>query len=131
MKKIIRLTESELRHIIENTTRRIVHERLNEDVLGDNWHENNTSALNNYEPFEDQMEDYSNLPFGNEPPKTSNDWSGQGETDTDRSFQEPRHNDAIGWNDDEAEGYEDDPDAYRNDVNPINDNPSDGDLYGY
>lgn len=130
MKKIIRLTESELRHIIENTTRRIVHERLNEDVLGDNWHEKNTSALNNYEPFEDQKEDYSKLPFGNEPPKTSHDWSGQGEVDTDRSFQEPRHNDAIGWNDDEAEGYEDDPDAYRNDVTSYISDLPDSALYG-
>ena len=35
----------------------------------------------------------------------------------------------IGWNDDEPEGYEEDPDWYRDDVNPINDSPSDGDLY--
>ena len=47
MKKIIRLTESELKGIIENSVKRIIRE----DVLGNDWREND-NVLNNYEPFE-------------------------------------------------------------------------------
>ena len=47
MKKIIRLTESELKSIIENSVKRIIRE----DVLGNDWHEND-KVLNNYESFE-------------------------------------------------------------------------------
>ncbi len=66
-KKIIRLTESELHNIVENSVKRI----LKEDVLGNNWHENNeNSVLNNYEPFKDQQMDNG----GNE-----HDWGIQGE----------------------------------------------------
>ena len=47
MKKVIRLTESELKAIVENSVKRI----LREDVLGNDWREND-NVLNNYEPFE-------------------------------------------------------------------------------
>ena len=47
MKKVIRLTESELRNIIKNSVNRI----LREDILGNDWREND-NVLNNYEPFE-------------------------------------------------------------------------------
>lgn len=47
MKKIIRLTESELKSIIENSVKRIIRE----DALGNDWHEND-KVLNNYESFE-------------------------------------------------------------------------------
>lgn len=47
MKKIIRLTESELKAIIENSVKRIIRE----DVLGNDWREND-NVLNNYEQFE-------------------------------------------------------------------------------
>ena len=113
MKKIIRLTESELHGVIERAVKRVIKE----DVLGDNWHEiqqdKEDSVLNNYEPFEDQQE---------------HNWGGVGDEDIDPTYYE-EHDEPIGWNDDEAEGYEEDPDWYRNDVNPINDSPSDGDLY--
>jgi hypothetical protein len=55
MKKVIRLTESELRNIIKNSVNRI----LREDILGNDWREND-NVLNNYEPFEG--EEHSN-PF--------------------------------------------------------------------
>ena len=47
MKRIIRLTESELRAIVKNSAYRIIQE----DVLGNDWREND-NVLNNYEPFE-------------------------------------------------------------------------------
>ena len=53
MKKILRLTESELKSIIRNSVNRI----LREDILGNDWHEND-NVLNNYEPFEG--EEHSN-----------------------------------------------------------------------
>lgn len=125
MKKIIRLTESDLHRIIENSVKRI----LKEDVLGNDWHQDETDVLNNYEPFEDQFE---GLPFGQDddfsPIMNDHDWSTKGEENIDPTYYS-QHNDAIGWNDDEPEGYEEDPDWYRDDVNPINDSPSDGDLY--
>ena len=103
MKQIIRLTESELRTIIENTAKQLVKERIKrglvkEDVLGDNWHEtDDETPFNNYEPFESQMEDEHN-------------WSGQGEENIDPTFY-------------------DDPDAYRDDVIGWSNDPSDNDLY--
>jgi len=51
MKKIIRLTESELKGIIENSVKRIIRE----DVLGNDWREND-NVLNNYQPFEKEEE---------------------------------------------------------------------------
>ena len=58
MKKIVRLTESDLHRIIKDSVKRI----LREDVLGNNWHENEdereNKVLNNYEPFQNQIENY-------------------------------------------------------------------------
>ena len=57
MKKVIRLTESELKTIIRNSVNKI----LREDVLGNDWRENEEdSVMNNYEPFETQQEDMAN-----------------------------------------------------------------------
>ena len=104
MKKIIRLTENDLHNIIRQSVNRI----LKEDVLGDDWRENEedqeNSVLNNYEPFESQMQ----------MDMQDHDWSGQGEEDIDPTFY-------------------DNPDQYRDDVIGWNDydyNPSDNDLYG-
>ena len=112
MKKILRLTEGELNKIVRNS----IYKLLSEDVLGDNWHEKQDDVLNNYEAFKTQEDE------------TEHNWSGQGEEDV-----EPMHynqdGNVLGWNDDEAEGYEEDVDWYRDDVNPMNDDLSDGDLY--
>jgi hypothetical protein len=101
MKKIVRLTESELKKIVENSAIRLVENKLgrklNEDILGDNWHEND-EVMNNYEPFETQMDD------------EDHDFSGQGEENID-----PTLYDDLDW--------------YRDDVGGFNDSPSDGDLY--
>lgn len=106
MKTIVRLTESELNRLVENAAIRLVKDRIsgrmNEDVLGDNWHEaenEDENPFNNYEPFESQMDD-----------ENEHNWSGQGEEDIDPSYYE-------------------DPDYERNDVIGWNDGPSDGDLY--
>ena len=120
MKKIIRLTESDLHRIIEKSVSKI----LREGVLGNDWRQNENDVLNNYEPFEDQIDRYeAENEFRNQ-----HDWGAQGEEDIDPTHYD-QHSDVIGWNDDEPEGYEEDPDWYRDDVNPINDSPSDGDLY--
>lgn len=113
MKKIIRLTESELHNLVARSVKKI----LREDVLGDNWHEaqadQQDAVMNNYEPFESQ-EDHN--------------WSGVGDEDIDPTYYEP-HDEAIGWNDDEAEGYEEDPDWYRDDVSGMDGYNPDGDFY--
>ena len=120
MKKIIRLTESDLHRIIEKSVSKI----LREGVLGNDWRQNENDVLNNYEPFEDQIDRYeAENEFRNQ-----HDWGAQGEKGIDPTHYD-QHSDVIGWNDDEPEGYEEDPDWYRDDVNPINDSPSDGDLY--
>lgn len=120
MKKIIRLTESDLHRIIERSVSKI----LREGVLGNDWRQDEDDVLNNYEPFEDQIDRYeAETEFRNQ-----HDWGAQGEEDIDPTHYD-QHSDVIGWNDDEPEGYEEDPDWYRDDVNPINDSPSDGDLY--
>lgn len=120
MRKIIRLAESDLHRIIERSVSKI----LREGVLGNDWHQNEYDVLNNYEPFEDQIDRYdAETEFRNK-----YDWGAQGEKDVGPTHYD-QHSDVIGWNDDEPEGYEEDPDWYRDDVNPINDNPSDGDLY--
>jgi hypothetical protein len=120
MKKIIRLTESDLHRIIEKSVSKI----LREGVLGNDWRQDEDGVLNNYEPFEDQIDRYeAENEFRN-----NHDWGAQGEEDIDPTHYD-QHSDVIGWNDDEPEGYEEDPDWYRDDVNPINDSPSDGDLY--
>lgn len=122
MKTVIRLTESDLNKIIRKSVNRI----LKEDVLGNNWHEsdNDMSVYNNYEPFESQIDKYeAENEFRNQ-----HDWGAQGEQDIDPTYYD-EHSDVLGWNDDDAEGYEEDPDWYRDDVMGMNDSPSDGDLY--
>lgn len=76
MKKIIRLTESELRDIVKSSVNRI----LREDVLGNDWNVNDEGGVfNNYEPFEDQEEDDNEeYPFGNK-----HDWGVNGEENID------------------------------------------------
>ena len=104
MKKIIRLTESDLKAIIKESARRI----LSEDVLGNDWREkeDEDGVMNNYEPFEDQIDrDNAEIEFRNQ-----HDWGTQGEEEFDPTFYE-------------------DPDQYRDDVMQLNDSPSDGDLY--
>lgn len=101
MNKIIRLTETDLHNIIRNSVNRI----LKEDVLGNDWteKEENDNVMNNYEPFEAQMQMDTQ----------DHDWSGQGEEEFDPTFYE-------------------DPDQYRDDVigwNNYDYNPSDNDLY--
>ena len=72
MKKIIRLTETDLHNIIKASVNRI----LKEDVLGDDWREANQedSVMNNYEPFETQMD------------TQDHNWSTQGEEEFDPTF---------------------------------------------
>lgn len=68
--KIIRLTEEDLGNMIKASLRGAV----NEDVLGDNWHENDdtddSDVMNNYEPFEDQID-------------SNHDWGASGESNID------------------------------------------------
>jgi hypothetical protein len=86
MKRIIRLTESDLHRIIKESVRRIIRE----DVLGNNWNaedafednsnddfsnNNITSVSNNYEAFDDQTRD--------------NDWSVSGEENIDPTQYNP------------------------------------------
>lgn len=78
MKKIIRLTESDLHKIIKESVKRII----NEDVLGNDWNsvdvganDNVTDVSNNYEPFNDQ--------------KGENDWSTSGEENIDPTQYNP------------------------------------------
>lgn len=84
MKKIIRLTESDLMRIIKDSVKRAI----NEDVLGNYWNANpeNKDVRNNYEPFDDNMN-------GEE----SHDWSGQGEEGTDPTFYD-NSSDIYGFN---------------------------------
>jgi len=75
MKKIIRLTESELNTLIGNSVKRI----LREEVLGDNWNVNdiedegkNNQVLNNYEAgeyFKDEAnnDNHDQSVVGNDP----------------------------------------------------------------
>lgn len=122
MKKIIRLTESDLHKIIAKSVKRI----LKEDVLGNNFHEaDNDNVLNNYEPFEGQFED---LPFDlndDFSPLFKNDASITGEP-LDPTYDQDRE--VQGWNDDEPEGYEyPDPDMYEDEWF----GDGDGDKYRY
>lgn len=68
--KIIRLTEEDLGNMIKASLR----DAVNEDVLGDNWHENDdteySDVMNNYEPFEDQID-------------SNHDWGVSGESNID------------------------------------------------
>ena len=68
MKKIIRMTESDLHNLVARTVKRIIRE----DVLGNDWREND-DVLNNYEAFEDQK----TTPFNGM--TNDHDWSVKGE----------------------------------------------------
>lgn len=120
MKKIIRLTESDLHRIIERSVSKI----LREDVLGNDWRQNEDDVLNNYEAFDDQIESYK----AEDEFRNQHDWGAQGEEEIDPTYY-GQHSDVLGWNDDEPEGYEEDPDLYRDDVTGWNGDISDGDLY--
>ena len=81
MKKIIRLTESELHRIIKESVKRIIKE----DVLGNDWNtteaggnDNITAISNNYEPFDDQKVNNGD-----------NDWSVSGEENIDPTQYNP------------------------------------------
>lgn len=67
MKKIIRLTESELRQIVEKSVNRI----LREDVLGNDWRESD-EVMNNYEPFDTQHTPFNGM-------SNEHDWGVKGE----------------------------------------------------
>lgn len=106
MKKIIRLTESDLLGIIQNAVKKAV----NEDMLGNDWNATamNKDVANNYEAFDDQMTD--DLPFDLDGGDyDDHDWSGVGEEDIDPSYYE-------------------DPDAYKD---YDDHDPSDNELYNY
>lgn len=109
MKTLVRLTESELNTMINNAAIRLVKDtlsgKLNEDVLGDNWHEVENDAFNNYEPFEDQIERYE----AEEEFRNQHDWGTQGEKEFDPTFYE-------------------DPDQYKDDIVHY---PTDNELYNY
>lgn len=127
MKKIIRLTESELKNIIESSVKRIIKE----DVLGNNFHEVDKSqndALNNYEADEAFKAQFEGLPFGHDDdfsPLFNNDASITGEP-LDQTYDQDRE--VQGWNDDEPEGYEyPDPDMYKDEWF----GDGDGDKYRY
>ena len=73
MKKIFRITESELKSIITESVKRV----LREDVLCNNWHESD-DVYNNYEPFEDQERHEQENEF-----RDNFDWGAQGEENID------------------------------------------------
>ena len=85
MKKIVRLTESDLHRIIKDSVKRI----LGEDVLGNNWHENEdereNKVLNNYEPFQNQIEKYKK----DSELDNQHDWGIKGENPLDQTQYNP------------------------------------------
>lgn len=88
MKKIIRMTESDLRSLVARTVKRIIRE----DVLGNDWREND-EVMNNYEPFEGQH----STPFDGM--SNEHDWSVKGEDG------DPTHYD--NYTDDIENGHDD------------------------
>lgn len=97
MKKIIRLTESELRSIIKRSVNKIIKE----DILGNNFHEADedhfdgndlpfdldgdyNSVMNNYEPFETQLDN-------------EHDWGVEGEEQFDPTEYDPEAYMDYGW----------------------------------
>lgn len=101
MKKIIRLTESDLHNIIAKSVKRI----LREDVLGNNFHEADNDVLNNYEPFEDQIErDEAEDEFRNS--QEYHDWLSIGEEPTDPTEYDSDYyrDDVLGWNEEPGDG---------------------------
>lgn len=106
MKKIFRITESELKGIIKESVERV----LREDVLGDNWHEND-DVYNNYEPFEDQERHEQENEF-----RDNHDWGAQGEENIDPTQY------------DDYDPTADDPEAY---MDYDDHDPTDNELYHY
>ena len=103
MKKIFRLTESELMTMIENSVRKVIKE----DVLGNDWRtkeDEDDDIFNNYEPFEDQIIRYKE----EDEFRNQHDWSTQGEEEFDPTY------------------YEEDPDQDKDEWYT---DLSDGDLY--
>lgn len=90
MKKIIRLTESDLHNIVKKSVNRI----LKEGVLGNDWRQNENDVLNNYEPFEDQIERYK----AEDEFRNQHDWGAQGDEDIDPTYYD-ESDDVLGWND--------------------------------
>ena len=108
MKKIIRLTESELQNIVKSSVRRI----LKEDVLGDNWNvSDDESIYNNYEPFEDQERYEQEAEF-----RDNFDWGAQGEHNIDPTQY------------DDYDPIEEDPESY---MDYEHHDPTDNELYLY
>lgn len=114
MKKIIRLTESDLHNIVRASVNRI----LREDVLGNDWNVSDENGVyNNYEPFNDQERHEQEDEF-----RDNFDWGAQGEKNIDPT----QYDDS-----DEIYEYDHwyDPDWDRDDVSQRVDDFSDGDLY--
>lgn len=93
MKKIIRLTESELKNIIERSVKQIIRE----DVLGNNFHEADddlpfgedddfSPLFNNYEPFKSQQMN-----------NNEHDWGVEGEEQFDPTEYDPEAYMDYGW----------------------------------
>lgn len=117
MKNIIRLTENDLHNVIINSVRKI----LKEDVLGNDWQANEEeNVLNNYQPFDDQIQAYEDEGIN------QHDWGIKGEEGLDPTLYDDTHREPLGWNDDEAEGYEEDPDWDLRDREDLRDWSSDG-----
>ena len=113
MKQIIRLTESEFKGMVESIARKVIERKLNEDVLGNDWRENeeDTEVFNNYQPFESQMDSDPTLTHTWD--DVNHDWSGQGEENIDPTF------------------YEEDPDQFKDDEVWSDHDPTDNELYNY
>jgi hypothetical protein len=108
MKKIYRLTETDLRNIIMESVNRI----LGEDVLGNNWDSNEDNedyVFNNYDPFDDQERFKAEEDFRNQ-----HDWGTEGEKQFDPTDENP---------------YEDYEDSFHEGWS--NYDPTDGELYHY
>jgi hypothetical protein len=123
MKKIIRLTESELQNIVKSSVRRI----LKEDVLGNDWNvSDNESVYNNYEPFEDQERHEQEDEF-----RDNFDWGAQGEHNIDPT-QYDDYDQISGsenyMNYEDYDPIEEDPESY---MNYDDHDPTDNELYLY
>jgi hypothetical protein len=85
-KKLIRMTEGDLRNMVRNAVNRILETKadLNEDVLGDHFRENDDDVMNNYEPFKHDASDEVHMDgYGD------HDWSTVGEEGFDETEYDP------------------------------------------
>ena len=99
MKKVIKLTESDLHKIIKESVSKI----LEEDVLNNNWEDFDNGVLNNYEPFKNQKES-----------DNEHDWGISGEDGFDPTEYDPdayTSNGDYGW-----DGSFSDGDLYRSNL---------------